>query len=96
MHHLTQLKKRSDKKWYNLKKTNAGGKMIQELYTQIQVIKKIPLSSKMEEIFKQYDLIMPKKREEEEFKNREKRRKDDKRNNKRKQKKWIKTSCAKF
>ena len=48
--------------------------MIQELYTQIQVIKEIPLSSKMEEIFKQYDLIMPKKREEEEFKNREKRR----------------------
>jgi hypothetical protein len=70
--------------------------MIQELYTQIQVIKEIPLSSKMEEIFKQYDLIMPKKREEEKFKNREKRRKDDKRNNKRKQKKWIKTSCAKF
>ena len=96
MHHLTQLKKRSDKKWYNLKKTNAGGKMIQELYAKIQVIKEIPLSSKMEEIFKQYDLIMPKKREEEEFKNREKSRKDDKRNNKRKQKKWIKTSCAKF
>ena len=91
MHHLTQLKKRSDKKWYNLKKTNAGGKMIQELYTQIQVIKEIPLSSKMEEIFKQCDLIMPKKREEE-FKNREKNRKDDKR----KQKKWVKTSCAKF
>ncbi len=44
--------------------------MIQELYTQIQVIKEIPLSSKMEEIFKQCDLIMPKKREEE-FKNRE-------------------------
>ena len=65
--------------------------MIQELYTQIQAIKEIPLSSKMEEIFKQYDLIMPKKREEE-FKNREKNRKDDKR----KQKKWVKTSCAKF
>lgn len=65
--------------------------MIQELYTQIQVIKEIPLSSKMEEIFKQCDLIMPKKREEE-FKNREKNRKDDKR----KQKKWVKTSCAKF
>ena len=65
--------------------------MIQELYTQIQVIKEIPLSSKMEEIFKQYYLIMPKKREEE-FKNREKNRKDDKR----KQKKWVKTSCAKF
>ena len=56
--------------------------MIQELYAQIQVIKEIPLSSKMEEIFKQYDLIMPKKREEEKFKNREKNRKDDKRKQK--------------